>query len=113
NFEHMMAFALVDDHVEQESAWDSLSKYNRSAYDLRRLLTAQKINTQSDRVARYVGVDSFEKAGGVVERDLFSDSSTGYIKDAGLLEKLAMDKLEKHAKKLQKEGAAWIEIMPR
>jgi len=113
NFEHMMAFALVDDHAEQESAWDSLSKYNRSAYDLRRLLTSQKINTQSDRVARYVGVESFEKAGGVVERDLFSDSSTGYIKDAGLLEKLAMDKLEKHAKKLQKEGAAWVEIMPR
>lgn len=113
NFEHMMAFALVDDHAEQESAWDSLSKHYRSAHELRRLLTAQKINTQSDRVARYVGVDSFEKAGGVIERDLFSDSGTGYIKDAGLLEKLAMDKLEKHAKKLQKEGAAWVEIMPR
>lgn len=113
NFEHMMAFALVDDQAEQESAWDSLSKYSRSAYDLRRLLTAQKINTQSDRVARYVGVEGFEKAGGVVERDLFSDNGTGYIKDASLLERLAMDKLEKHAKKLQKEGAAWVEIMPR
>ena len=113
NFEHMMAFALVDDHAEQESAWDSLSKYNRSAYDLRRLLTAQKINTQSDRLARYVGVDSFEQAGGMVERDLFSDSGTGYIRDAGLLEKLAMQKLEQHAKTLRKEGAAWVDIMPR
>lgn len=113
NFEHMMAFALVDDHAEQESAWDSLSKYNRSAYDLRRLLTAQKINTQSDRVARYVGVDNFEKAGGLVERDLFSDSSSGFIRDAGLLEKLAMEQLEQHAKQLQNEGAAWVDIMPR
>lgn len=113
NFEHMMVFALVDDHATQEQAWDSLPKHGRYPHELRRLLTAQKINTQSDRVARYVGVAAFEKAGGVVVRDMFSKDGTGYIEDAGLLERLAMAKLEKHRAKLLKEGIAWVDIVPR
>ena len=113
NFEHMMALALVDDHAAQEQAWDSLPVHSRHPYDLRRLLTAQKINTQTDRVARFVGVRSFEAAGGTVERDLFSRDNTGYISDAALLEKLALDKLGKQAKQLRKDGVAWVEILPR
>jgi ParB family chromosome partitioning protein len=113
NFDHMMAFALVDSHADQEQAWDSLSEYNRYPRDLRNLLTAQKINTATDRLARFVGVETFEKAGGVVTRDLFAEDGTGYIADAALLEKLAVEKLGKHAKKLAKEGAAWVDIIPR
>lgn len=113
NFEHMMALALVDDHAAQEQAWDSLPAHSRQPYDLRRLLTAQKINAQTDRVARFVGVRSFEAAGGVVERDLFSRDNTGYISDAALLDKLALDKLAKQAKQLRKDGVAWVEILPR
>lgn len=111
--EHMMAFALVDDHAAQEQAWDSLPANSRSPYYVRNLFTAQKINTQTDRVARYVGVVDYEKAGGVVMRDLFSNDNTGYISDVALLEKVATDKLQKHAKKLLKDGANWVEILLR
>jgi ParB family chromosome partitioning protein len=113
NFEQMMALAISDSHVAQELAWDSLNKHSRYAYELRRLLTAQQINVQSDRLARYVGVEAFEKAGGVVVRDLFSDSGAGYISDAALLERLALAKLEKHRSKLTKEGFTWVEVIPR
>lgn len=113
NFEHMMALAISDSHTAQEHAWDSLGQHARYPNDLRRLLTAQQVNVQTDRLARYVGVSAFEKAGGVVIRDLFSDSGAGYISDVPLLERLAMDRLEKQRGKLAKEGYAWVEIMPR
>lgn len=113
NFEQMMALAISDSHSAQEHAWDSLSKHSRSAYELRRLLTARQVNVQTDRLARFVGVAAFEKAGGQVLRDLFSDSGAGYISDVTLLEKLVAEKLEKHRRKLMKEGLAWVEILPR
>jgi ParB family chromosome partitioning protein len=113
SFEQMMALAITDDHGAQQQAWDSVGKHGRSAHELRRLLTAQQINVQTDRVARFVGVAAFEKAGGVVTRDLFSNSGVGYIGDAVLLERLAMDRLEKQSRKLSKEGHAWIDILPR
>jgi ParB family chromosome partitioning protein len=113
SFEQMMALAITDDHSAQEQAWDGGGKHGRSAHELRRLLTAQQINVQTDRVARFVGVGAFEKAGGVITCDLFSNSGTGYIADAGLLERLAMERLEKQGRKLSKEGNAWVDILPR
>ena len=113
SFEQMMALAITDDHSAQEQAWDGVGKHGRSAHELRRLLTAQQINVQTDRVARFVGVAAFEKAGGVVTRDWFSNTGAGYISDAGLLERLAMERLEKQGGKLAKEGHAWIDILPR
>lgn len=113
SFEHMMALSVCDDHAAQEQAWDSLGRHYRSPHDLKRLLTAQKINVKSDRVARFVGVAALEKAGGTVTRDLFSDSGAGYTGDGVLLERLALDKLEKLRPKLLSEGMAWVQIMPR
>jgi ParB family chromosome partitioning protein len=113
NFEQMMALAITDDHAAQEKAWDSLGKHQRYPHELRRLLTAQQLNVETDRVIRFVGVATFEKAGGIVTRDLFSNSGGGYISDAPLLEQLAMEKLEKERRKLAKEGSAWIDILPR
>jgi ParB family chromosome partitioning protein len=113
DFKQMMALAISDDHAAQEQAWDSLGQYNRSHHELRRLLTAQQINIKTDRLALYVGAEAYEKAGGIVTRDLFSDNDTGYISDVGLLERLALAKLEKQRAKLVKEGLGWVEIMPR
>lgn len=113
NFEQMMALAISDDHAAQEQAWDSLGKYNRSAHEIRRLLTAQQVNIRTDKVARYVGVEAFEKAGGIITRDLFSTNGDGYANDVALLERLALDKLEKQRAKLLKEGFGWVEVMLR
>ncbi len=112
-YDQMQALAITDDRAAQEHAWDSLPKHSRYAHNLRRLLTAQQINVRSDRLARYVGVEAFENAGGVVTRDLFSNADDGYISDVVLLEQLALGKLEKQRAKLLKEGFGWVEIMPR
>lgn len=115
DFDQMVALAVTDDHEAQEMAWDSgeNSPHMRSAHNLRRLLTEQQINVQSDRVARFVGVEALEAAGGVVTRDLFSENGTGYTKDAVLLENLAHAKLTEAAKALEGEGLAWIEVCVR
>lgn len=112
-FDQMMALAISEDHAAQEQAWDSLGKHQRYPHELRRLLTAQKINVQTDRVARFVGVAAFEKAGGIVTRDLFSNSGGGYIDDLPLLERLALDRLEKERRKLAKEEHGWIDVLLR
>ncbi|MEP6606231.1 MAG: chromosome partitioning protein ParB, partial [Nitrosospira sp.] len=45
-----------------------------------------------------------------IRRDLFSDEEDGYMQDAGLLERLALAKLEKAAEKARAEqGFAWVE----
>jgi ParB family transcriptional regulator, chromosome partitioning protein len=113
NLDQMQALAITEDHATQEMAWNSLPDYNRSARELRRLLTAQQVNIRSDRLARYVGAEAFEKAGGVITRDFFSGQDDGYISDLPLLEKLAMAKLEKKRAKLQKEGFGWVDLLPR
>jgi ParB family chromosome partitioning protein len=112
-FDQMQALAITDDHAAQEQAWDSLPQYSRHAHNLRRLLTAQQVNVRTDRLARFVGVEAFEKAGGVVTRDLFSNANDGYITDVALLERLAHAKLEKQRAKLVKEGFGWVDILPR
>lgn len=113
SFDQMQALAISDDHEAQEHAWESLPEHGRYPHSLRRLLTANLLNIRTDRLVRYVGAAAFERAGGVICRDLFSTSNDGYIADIGLLEKLATDKLEVHRKKLLKEGFAWVDILPR
>lgn len=113
SYDQMQALAITDDHAAQEQAWNSLPNHSRHSSALRRLLTAQQVNVRSDRLARYVGVEAFEKAGGIVTRDLFSNANDGYITDVALLEKLALAKLEKQRAKLVKEGFSWVEILPR
>lgn len=113
SYDQMQALAISEDHAAQELAWDSLPSHSRHSSALRRLLTAQQVNVRSDPLARYVGVEAFEKAGGVITRDLFSNANDGYITDVALLERLALAKLEKQRAKLVKEGFSWVEIMPR
>lgn len=113
NFEQMIALAITDDHDAQKQAWDSLGPRNRYPHDIRRLLTAQQVNIRTDRLAKYVGIEAFEKAGGVVVRDLFSKVDDGYLSDVGLLERIALEKLEQERAKLLEEGCGWVDVMPR
>ena len=60
-------------------------------------------------LATFVGVKAYEKAGGTIRRDLFSNEDNGYMQDAGLLERLALAKLDKAARTIKAEGFAWVE----
>ncbi|HEX4050681.1 MAG TPA: ParB/RepB/Spo0J family partition protein [Steroidobacteraceae bacterium] len=108
--EHLMAFAVTEDHARQQQVWASLDRYNRSPGAIRRALTEGETSIR-DAVARFVGVKVYEKAGGHIRRDLFAEQDDGFIVDAELLTRLATEKLDKQAAALKAEGLAWVEVM--
>lgn len=61
-------------------------------------------------LVRFVGVEGYEAAGGVVRRDLFDDQQSGYLADAELLRRLALVKLEALAESVRAEGWSWAEV---
>lgn len=109
--EILMALAVTDDHERQQQVWDSLKPYDREPHTIRRLLTENEVSA-SQPLARFVGIKAYEKAGGVVRRDLFQQDDEGVLLDAELVRRLATEKLEKQAEKFKAEGVTWVEVRP-
>lgn len=110
----LMALASVDDHQQQEQAWAAVPQWNRRPETLRALLTQGEVQAHRDPVAKFVTVKAYEKAGGAVRRDLFSDDEkTAYLQDVALLERLATDKLRKRVKALLADGWKWVDVRVR
>jgi ParB family chromosome partitioning protein len=79
---------------------------------LRERLTEREIDAYRHPLVRFVGLDTYEQAGGGIRRDLFAEGDAGvYLTDAALLERLAQDKLAGIAAEVKAEGWAWV--MPR
>ena len=112
--DQLMALAITDDHAAQEAAFYDTPQWQRSPQALREHLTEREIDASRDALARFVGVEAYEAAGGGVRRDLFSDDSRGvFLTDVALLETLARDKLASAAEAARAEGWAWVEAVPR
>ncbi len=112
--EQLMALAVSDDHKAQEAAFYDVPEWQRRADALREHLTAEDVDATRDAVARFVGLEGYEAAGGSLARDLFADEGHGiYLHDRALLDKLAADKLAAIATDVQLEGWAWVEVVPR
>ena len=111
----LMVLASVDDHEKQEQAWAGVPQWNRRPDHLRQLLTQGETESDRDPVARYVTLKAYEKAGGALRRDLFSDDEKkAFLLDIPLLERLASDKLQKKAKQIAAEGPwKWTEVRVR
>ena len=107
--EHLMAFAVTDDHGRQEQVWEGLKAFDRTPEMIRRALTQDDVSLR-EPMARFVGIKAYEKAGGVVHRDLFSEDDGDLRLDGELVRKLATAKLEKHAERVRKEGVAWVHV---
>jgi ParB family chromosome partitioning protein len=107
--EHLMALAITDDQDRQQQAWNSLKSYERYPEALRRILTEHDISTRHP-LARYVGLREYQKAGGVVRRDLFAEDGEETLLDGALLHQLAAAKLDKVAAKLKREGLPWVDV---
>ena len=75
--------------------------YRPSGWQIKRMLTQDRIPAAA-AIALFVGVDAYEAAGGVVDRDLFADQDEWgiWFEDADLLGKLAMDRLQAAADEL-------------
>ncbi len=107
--DQLMAFTVNPDHQRQIEVWEAVKNgYALDAYHIRRLLTEGAVRA-GDKRARFVGIDAYEGAGGVVLRDLFADADDGWLQDAALLNRLVAEKLEASVGEMRSEGWKWIE----
>ncbi|SFN99743.1 ParB family protein [Variovorax sp. PDC80] len=112
--DQLMALVITDDHAAQEAAFYESPQWQRSPDALRDHLTQEEIDAARDPVARFVGLDAYEQAGGGVRRDLFADEQSGvFLADAALLDALARDGLATEAEQVRAEGWGWVEAVPR
>ncbi|MYH30232.1 MAG: ParB/RepB/Spo0J family partition protein [Acidobacteria bacterium] len=116
DLEILKAFAVTTDPARQIAVWDQVSAQGHppSAWQVRRLLTEERVPGTS-ALARFVGVEAYEAAGGAVIRDLFArDDETGtWFEDPALLERLAGERLKAAADELAtrwKWAAAMTEV---
>ncbi len=113
SLDQLMALAITDDHAAQESAFYEAPTWQRHPSNLRERLTEREIDAYQHPLVRFVGLDSYEAAGGGVRRDLFAEADAGvYLTDAVLLERLAQDKLAGIAATVRAEGWAWVDATP-
>ena len=113
DLETLKAFAVTTDHDRQRAAWEQASAqgYRPAAWQVKRMLTEERVPAGS-AMARYVGVDAYEAAGGPVLRDLFADEHENgvWLEDPALLNDLAMKKLTGIADELATRWK-WAEAM--
>jgi ParB family chromosome partitioning protein len=105
SLETVTAFTLGADHAAQLAVWQQVKDQPYiHAYTLKRLLTESAIPLDSD-LGQFVGVEIYEAAGGHITRDLFSRDDEGFMDDAALVRRLAIEKLERKAAELRAEWA--------
>ena len=100
----LMAFAVTSDQDRQSTVWETVSQqgYRPGAWQIKRLLTEDRLPATS-AIARFVGIEAYEAAGGKIDRDLFAEEDERGIlfDDPDLLNKLAMDSLLAAARELE------------
>ncbi|VVE57737.1 chromosome partitioning protein ParB [Pandoraea horticolens] len=110
--EQLMALTITDDHAAQQAAFYGAPEWQRSPSALRERLTEREI-TATHPLVRFVGLDTYTRAGGGIRRDLFAEGDAGtYLTDAALLETLVRGKLDAQAEDVRAEGWAWVKAVP-
>lgn len=105
--EHMMAFAVSDDHTQQETVYENLQSWNNTPRTIKSMLTQEAVPL-GNALARFVTEASYIAAGGVIQRDLFDEENQGYMPDRGLVLQLAAHKLEAAVQMVEAEGWKWV-----
>jgi ParB family chromosome partitioning protein len=111
DLECAQAFTVSDDHGAQERVYESLTDWSMQPHAIRRSLTEDEVST-SDKRVRFVGLDAYRAARGIIRQDLFSEEDEGYLVDVALLDRLVAEKLEAEAVTLSAEGWKWVEHAP-
>ncbi|MDZ4350013.1 MAG: ParB/RepB/Spo0J family partition protein [Xanthomonadaceae bacterium] len=108
--DQLMALSITDDHASQDAAFYDAPQWQRSPSALRERLTEREIDAYRHPLVRFVGLDTYEAAGGGIRRDLFAEGDAGvYLNDAALLERLAHERLAGIAAEVKAEGWAWVD----
>ena len=118
--QQLQAFTVTDDTAAQIDLWSRVkgNQYASQPDWIKSDLLEAAVDSD-DRRLKFIGRAAYQKAGGaIIAPDLFSamgeddeDLPAEVISDPDLLEKLALEKLERQAAKLQKaEGLAFVEV---
>ncbi|WP_083749159.1 ParB N-terminal domain-containing protein [Pelomonas sp. KK5] len=110
DMEQLMALALSDDPEQQLAVWNAAPAWCRDARSLRQMFVSEEVDASTDAMAKFVGIEAYEAAGGSVRRDLFSEDGDGYLQDSALLDKLAEARLDVVADEVRAEGWSWVEV---
>jgi ParB/RepB/Spo0J family partition protein len=102
------AFCLVAEQDRQEAVFAIMPKPVANAYAVRSYLTQGAVRA-TDRLARYVGIEAYEAAGGSVRRDLFEEDLV-FLDSPDILNTLATQKLEALREPLLAEGWGWVNV---
>ena len=110
DLECLTAFAATPDRARQLEVWERLQGQTHVyPHAVRRLLNEDRL-AATHRLVRFVGIETYEAAGGVVTPDLFADDEAGalWLEDGGLVHRLATRKLDDDADGLRREWR-WAE----
>jgi ParB/RepB/Spo0J family partition protein len=102
------AFCLVPEHEAQERVFALMTKPITNAWSVRAYLTQGSVRA-SDRLARFVGLEAYAEAGGVIRRDLFEEDMV-FLDSPDLLQRLASEKLEALKAPLEADGWGWVNV---
>ena len=106
--DQLTAFCVSEDQDRQRQVLEQVGPHT-PAYAIRRAMTEAKVSV-GDRRARFVGVETYEAAGGPVLRDLFTEDGGGWLEDVVLLDRLVGEKLAGLADEArEREGWKWAE----
>ncbi|MBQ0399829.1 ParB/RepB/Spo0J family partition protein [Providencia rettgeri] len=89
--DQLQALAGTPDHDRQVMVWNNAMGWKKEPRYLREAVEETKTPVENNRLVKFVGLDAYEQAGGTLEIDLFTEA--GFIENAPLLEKMALDKL--------------------
>ena len=107
----LTAFAMTTDQAHQRAVWDQVKDQHHipSSWQVKRLMTEDRVPAGA-RNARFVGIDVYETAGGIVTRDLFADDHEQgtWLDDPTLLNTLATAKLEAAADAIRPDWK-WVD----
>ncbi|MEC7932758.1 MAG: ParB/RepB/Spo0J family partition protein, partial [Pseudomonadota bacterium] len=98
------ALTLTGDHAEQMRVFKAS---NGQAHTIRRMLTEEKLTTQSGEFL-FVGRDAYADQGGTITPDLFSQGDGGYADQPEIVQELAEAKLDALAADYRAIG--WFEV---
>ncbi|WP_416194850.1 ParB/RepB/Spo0J family partition protein [Pseudomonas sp. AB6] len=114
--DQLIALCSTDNHDLQAEVWNRVrdQHWNKDPAALRRAVISTEVDASNDdRVPFIGGVDAYEKAGGIVRRDLFAVDGDGLIlADSALLDSLVHGKLHEQAEEIRSEGWGWVEVWP-
>ncbi|AYV24977.1 ParB N-terminal domain-containing protein [Vibrio mediterranei] len=106
--DRVMVFTIASPERQAE-VWEQVKEsrwYNDN--QIRNMLKETAIES-THLLAKFVGQEAYEQAGGAVTSDLFSEKV--YFEDRALMESLATQKIEVEAEKLRAQGWKWTEIV--